>query len=532
MGLYSEGAGRRGGTVPSGWGLMGIAMTEADASEKNLVAVVDLGSNSFHMILGRWIDGEFRTLERVKERVQLAGGLNERAELSAASIARALSCLRRFGQRLRGVSRLRVVGTSALRQAVNRDVFVTAATAILGAPIEVISGEEEGRLIYLGIARVLEDEAESRLVVDIGGGSTELVVGRRGLPEQVASVPMGCVSLTRRFLDEPAHLGHAYATAQARVQANIESVRDEWAAANGQPVSWQHVAGSSGTIESVQEMLRLNGWTTDIITREAVERLHAHLLGCRTTLEAALSGLPPDRVDIFPGGFAILAGVFRALDLASMEYVDGSLMDGVLYELLDQRDAVDMRARTLTGMQRRYQVDQPQAARVAALAERFRVQLQSSWGIDDAWARQLLGWSAQLHEIGLAISPVNHPRHGAYLIDHGEMRGFNTPQRRAIALLLRSQRRSFPRAAFSSYSPKERQRMSRLSLLLRLAIVLCSARTASAMPSAALEADGDVMQLRLPSAWLSANAMSAGLLAEEIQRLVNHGVTLELISAE
>ena len=223
MGLYSEGTGRRGGTVPSAWGLMGIAMTEADASEANLVAVVDLGSNSFHMILGRWIDGEFRTLERVKERVQLAGGLNERAELSAASIARALSCLRRFGQRLRGVSRLRVVGTSALRQAVNRDVFVTAATAILGAPIEVISGEEEGRLIYLGIARVLEDEAESRLVVDIGGGSTELVVGRRGLPEQVASVPVGCVSLTRRFLDEPAHLGHAYATAQARVQANIES---------------------------------------------------------------------------------------------------------------------------------------------------------------------------------------------------------------------------------------------------------------------------------------------------------------------
>jgi exopolyphosphatase/guanosine-5'-triphosphate,3'-diphosphate pyrophosphatase len=503
---------------------------------EELVAAVDLGSNSFHMIIGRWLDGEFRTLERVKQRVQLAGGLDARSELTERSRARALACLRQFGQRLQGVSRVRAVGTSALREARNRDAFLVPAAEILGCPIDVISGEEEGRLIYLGVARVLEDESESRLVVDIGGGSTELVLGRRGQPERVASVPVGCVSVTRRFLHEPAHLGHAYAAAQARVQARIEAVRNEWGKAQ-----WQHVAGSSGTIESVQEMLRLNGWTTDIITRDGVERLHSYLLGCRTMLDASLSGLPPDRVDIFPGGFAILAGVFRALDLQSMEYVDGTLLDGVLHELLERPDAtggqpdsgtrraLDMRAQTIASMQRRYQVDIAQAARVAALGERLRQAVEPAWGLGDAWSRQLLCWAADVHEVGLAISPINHPRHGAYLIDHGEMRGFNTPQRRAIALLVRSQRRAFLRAAFSTYAPRERQRMTRLAFLLRLAIVLCGARTDASIPELGLRADHDDVVLSLPTAWLQGHALSSELLEEERTRLRAHGVTLTIV---
>jgi exopolyphosphatase/guanosine-5'-triphosphate,3'-diphosphate pyrophosphatase len=344
------------------------------------------------------------------------------------------------------------------------------------------------------------------------------------------------VSVTRRFLHEPAHLGHAYAAAQARVQARIEAVRNEWGKAQ-----WQHVAGSSGTIESVQEMLRLNGWTTDIITRDGVERLHSYLLGCRTMLDASLSGLPPDRVDIFPGGFAILAGVFRALDLQSMEYVDGTLLDGVLHELLERPDAtggqpdsgtrraLDMRAQTIASMQRRYQVDIAQAARVAALGERLRQAVEPAWGLGDAWSRQLLCWAADVHEVGLAISPINHPRHGAYLIDHGEMRGFNTPQRRAIALLVRSQRRAFLRAAFSTYAPRERQRMTRLAFLLRLAIVLCGARTDASIPELGLRADHDDVVLSLPTAWLQGHALSSELLEEERTRLRAHGVTLTIV---
>ncbi len=510
-----------------------MGLREVGDSLEQLVAAVDLGSNSFHMIIGRWLDGEFRTLERVKTRVQLAGGLDAQSELDERSRARALACLRQFGQRLQGVSRVRAVGTSALREARNRDAFLVPAAEILGCPIDVISGEEEGRLIYLGVAHVLEDEAESRLVVDIGGGSTELVLGRHGRPEQVASVPVGCVAVTRRFLHEPSHLGHAYAAAQARVQARIEAVRADWG-----EVTWEHVAGSSGTIESVQEMLRLMGWTSDIITRDAVERLHTHLLGCRTMLDASLSGLPPDRVDIFPGGFAIVAAVFRAFDLQRMEYVDGSLLDGVLYELINQGDvahvalggALDMRAQTIAAMQRRYQVDIAQARRVASVAERLRQTVADAWGLDDAWARQLLGWAADVHEIGLAISPINHPRHGAYLIDHGEMRGFNTPQRRAIALLVRSQRRAFLRAAFSGYPARERQRMTRLAFLLRLAIVLCGARTDASAPEAGLRADHDDVRLTLPAAWLRSQALSSEQLEEERARLRDHGVTLTIIA--
>ena len=488
-----------------------------------LVAAVDLGSNSFHMIVGRWLGGEFRALERVKERVQLAAGLDERQHLSAASQARALACIRRFGQRLQGVRKVRAVGTSALRDAVNRDDFLIPAARILGCPIEVISGEEEGRLIYLGVAQVIEDEAESRLVVDIGGGSTELVLGHRSAAERVISLPLGCLSVTRRFFADTAHLGNSYAAAQARAQALVEGARGQFAGA-----SWRHVAGSSGTIESVQEVLRLNGWAQDAITRDGIDRLHEHLLACRSPLDVSVSGLRPDRVDIFPGGFAILAGVFRALDIQKMEYADGSLLDGVLYDLLGQRGHVDVRVATVGAMQRRYQVDTHHAARVATLAGALLLEARAGWQMTDERDGQLLSWSAQLHEVGLAVSSSNYQRHGAYLIDHGDMRGFNTPQRRAIALLVRSHRRSVPNVALVAFTLEERERMLRLAILLRLAVILSAGRSDVTLPEVHVAIEAQQIHLALPPGWVGASAQSAALLVEEIVHLERVGYALRI----
>ena len=488
-----------------------------------LVAAVDLGSNSFHMILGRNIDGEFRALERVKERVQLAAGLDDRQRLSAASQARALACIRRFGQRLQGVSKVRAVGTSALRDAVNRDELLVPAARILGCPIDVISGEEEGRLIYLGVAHVIEDEAESRLVVDIGGGSTELVLGHHAAPARVISLPLGCVSVTRGYLEHAAHLGHAYAAAQARAQTLVETARAQFGAD-----TWRHVAGSSGTIESVQEVLRLNGWADEVITRAGIDRLHEHLLTCHTPMDVSVSGLRPDRIDIFPGGFAILAGVFRGLDLQSMEYADGTLLDGVLYELLGQRDHRNVRVATVGAMQVRYQIDLAQAARVQAMAEMLLANAAAAWQLTDERSRQLLCWAAQLHEAGLAVASVNYQRHGSYLIEHGDMRGFNAPQKRAIALLVRSHRRALPSVALAGFALEERDRLMRLAILLRLAVMLCAARTRRALPDAQLAIDGQQIHLALPPGWLGENALSAALIVEEITHLERIDYALRL----
>lgn len=488
-----------------------------------LVAAVDLGSNSFHMILGRFLDGEFRALERVKERVQLAAGLDERQRLSSASQARALACIRRFGQRLQGVKRVRAVGTSALRDAVNRDDFLIPAARILGCPIEVISGEEEGRLIYLGVARVIEDEADSRLVVDIGGGSTELVLGHRSAAAHVVSLPLGCVSVTRRFLADTSHLGHSYAAAQARAQALVAGAREQLAAG-----AWQHVAGSSGTIESVQEVLRLNGWADDTITRDGIERLHEHLLSCRTALDVSVSGLRPDRVDIFPGGLAILVGVFRGLDLQNMEYADGTLLDGVLYDLLGQRAHSNVRVGTISAMQRRYQVDLAQAARVESLAQSLLMQTRDVWELTDERSRQLLCWAAQLHEIGLAVSSMNHQRHGAYLIEHGDMRGFNVPQKHAVALLVRSHRRAVPSVALAGFAADEHERMLHLAVLLRLAVILSASRADEALPEVLVAVEGGHIHLALPSGWLAKNALSEALITEEIAHLERVGFALRI----
>jgi exopolyphosphatase/guanosine-5'-triphosphate,3'-diphosphate pyrophosphatase len=433
-----------------------------------LVAAVDLGSNSFHLCSGFW-DGEaFTTLERVKERVRLASGLDARSELDAASIARAEACLRRFRGRLGGVSRVRAVATSAVRDARNREAFLAVAQAALGCPVDVISGEQEGRLIYLGVANVLESTAP-RLVVDIGGGSTELTAGQGFGVAAVASLPVGCVTMTRRFFGG-GHLGTCYEQALAHLVDVVRAARPHVAG------DFAHVVGTSGTIESVQDVLRLNGWASDTITREGVERLGRHLRDCSSPMDLATSGLQPDRIDIFAAGAAILEAVFRVFDLPGAEYSSASLLDGVLYDLVGLRRAANVRESTIRTLQRRHGVDTVQAARVAGVALQWFDDVRVAWSLDDEHSRDQLRMAAALHELGLALTASHHERHGAYLVQHSEMRGFNRPQKQALAALVRAHRRAFPRLVLAAFAPAEQRRLTDLSLLLRLAVLVCTAR--------------------------------------------------------
>ena len=383
------------------------------------LAAVDLGSNSFHLQIGRVVDGQIYPLDSLREVVRIGAGLTADKRIDRATQARALESLAKLAERLRGFPRqaVRAVGTNALRVAKNAPQLLREARQVLGFPIEVISGREEARLIYLGVAHALPVTAQRRLVVDVGGGSTELIVGTGFEPQLTESLYMGCVSYSLKYFPDGR-------VEKSRLKAAEYAARQELAgiALAYRAAGWQEAVGSSGTARSIENILRENGFAEEGITRDGLERLRSLLLKQERADPERIAGLRANRAPVLPGGLAILGAVFDELGLEAMAVSDGALRHGVLYDLLGRVQHRDMRAATVAQFGRRYHVDAAQAERVRLLALRIFDSIVEEKE-DQEPDRLLLDWAARLAEIGLSVAHAQYHKHSAYILSNADMPG-------------------------------------------------------------------------------------------------------------
>ncbi len=503
---------------------------EAGADEPATVAAVDLGSNSFHMIVARFADNRLMVLDRLKDSVRLAAGLDSRNCLTPEVMERALASLERMGERMRDLpdSNVRVVGTNTLRKARNGAELVERANALLGREVEIISGREEARLIYLGVSHSLEDNWDRRLVIDIGGGSTELILGRQFLPETLDSLYMGCVGMSEEFFPDGRISAAAMKAAEMAALQELEPV-----AARYRSRGWDSAIGASGTVLAIQDVIKAQSWSQETITADALKRLQSVLVGSRNVRRLSLPGLPAGRAPVFPGGVAILAAIFRALGIKQMQTSSGALREGLLWDMLGRQHNSDIREQTVTDLARRYHVDPEQATAVTTTAMRLFDAVSAAWQLSDPDLPQLLRWAAQLHEAGMDIAYSQYHKHGSYLLQHMDMPGFSKTEQQKLALLVRTHRRKLPRAEFTQAPLENPEELKRLALLLRCAVVLHRARQpGQAPPIVRILAEPGALHLRFRGRWLRQHSLSRLDLAEEAEAWAEAGVALSFADAD
>ncbi len=491
--------------------------------EDAVLAAVDLGSNSFHMVVARYGHGQLTVIDRLREMVRLAAGLGRDGRLSAASQARALACLQRFGERLRAMraDRVRVVGTNTLRRAEGAGRFLQQAGRALGHPVEIIAGIEEARLIYLGAAHHLPRVDGPRLVCDIGGGSTEIVLGRGFRPRVMESLALGCVTFSEQFFPRGRLSARNFEAARVQARLELEPVRSQFRKAGA-----VQTAGTSGSIRSALGVLRGLGLGADGITIAGLEHVIERMIAMGHVDDLRLPDLSRERAEVFPGGTAILVEVMRALGLERLVVADGALREGMLYDFIGRLTDEDARALTVRAMAARYHVDESQAERVAKTARTLHGQVAVDWELDDEPAAQLLEWAARLHELGLDIAHAHYHRHGAYVLENADMPGFTREEQQVLARLVHAHRRRLDRALFRDLPGDWPRRALRLSMLLRLAVLFHRSRTAVAPPPMRLRVDGRSLRLRLPARWLTASPLTLADLERERGLVADAGVEL------
>ena len=490
-----------------------------------VLAAVDLGSNSFHMKVARAYEGELQVLDRMREMNHIGAGLDNDGNITPAAQQRALDCLLKFGERLRAMPQraVRAVGTNTLRNAGNAKEFLLAAERALGHPIKIISGQEEARLIYLGVAHTLADNGQRRLVLDIGGGSTELIIGERGVPQHLLSLEMGCVSFSREYFDG----GEITAKRWQRAQSAAADVLQQ-AASDFRKGRWEHAVGASGTIRAVDSVVRLAGWSNDGITRAALDRLTETLVKSGHVERLKIAGLNQERAPVFTGGVAILAALFEVLGLNDMRVSDGALREGLLFDMLGWPADEDTCSSSVAALAARFHVDAAQARRVQHTAQQLLAGVATDWDLRDAPITKHLAWGAQLHEIGLDIASNQHHKHGAYIVENADLDGFTLLEHKLLGLLLRAQRGKLPLAARKELPTAYSTPWLRIAVLLRLAIILQRGRSAEALPSLRLVASKRALKLQLPNGWLESRPLLRADLAQEVVHLREAELTLEV----
>jgi len=476
------------------------------------MAAVDLGSNSFHMIVARYSEGRLVIVDRLRDMVRLAAGLGPDGRLSREATTRAISALERFGQRLRDMhaDSVRVVGTNTLRKARRKQGFLERARAVLGHPIEIISGIEEARLIYSGVAHSMPTEPGRRLVVDIGGGSTELIIGEGFAPKQLESLYMGCVSMSERHFPGGRITEKRWSHALVAARMELEAIKIRFRSAG-----WDHAVGSSGTVRAVFEAIREIDPAAAAITPGGLAALKARLVGAGRVGSAGLSSISAERALVFGGGLAILTQVFDSLGLGQMRVADGALREGLLYDMLGRISDQDVRARTVQSMETRFHVDTAQADRVEQTAMSLLAQVANDWELSDPEVEKLLRWAARLHEIGLDISHSHFHRHGAYLLEHADMPGFTREDQRLLACLVGSHRRKPHLERTLELVPPWDDLAGRMVVILRIAVLLNRARTAQPLPPVRVSVRGPAVALRFPRGWLRSNPLTRADLEQE-----------------
>jgi exopolyphosphatase/guanosine-5'-triphosphate,3'-diphosphate pyrophosphatase len=456
--------------------------------------------------------------------VRLASGLDDDGALDAASQERALACLRRFGQRLRDMQahQVRVVGTNTLRQARNSDEFLARAEEALGHPVEVISGIEEARLIYLGVSHHTDSSAGENLVIDIGGGSTELIIGEGHEPKQLESLYVGCVGVSRAHFEDGKLSLKRFERARLAVRLELRPV-----AAAFRRHGWKRAIGSSGTVRAARDVaLALQLGDTNV-TLAAVEAIINELIESKRVEDVSLPALSADRVAVFPGGMAILAEVMSTLKVDTLEISSGALREGLLYDMLGRLHDEDARERSIRAMQRRYHVDLEQAARVEGTAAALLDRVARAWQLSDKRFRQLLVWAALLHEVGLDIAHARYHHHGGYLIANSDLPGFVRLEQQLVARLVTLHRRKLDDPFLDELPGSWRASMFKLVVLLRLATLLNRSRSPSDLPDITLSPGKDSLELKFPPGWLDENPLTAADLEQETDWLRARGFELE-----
>ncbi len=494
------------------------------------VAALDLGSNSFHMIVARFAGNRLMVLDRLKDMVRLAAGLDRQNRLSPEVMQRALASLERMAQRIRDLpeANVRVVGTNTLRKARNGAEFVERAGAVLGREVEIISGREEARLIYLGASHALEDNMERRLVVDIGGGSTELVLGHQFQPETMDSLYMGCVSMSSEFFPTGRITAAAMKAAELAARQELEPVVERYRSRG-----WDSAIGASGTILAIQDVVAAQGWSSERITADALKKLKAQLISHGQVDKLALPRLPGQRAPVFPGGVAILTAVFKALGIDQMQITSGALREGLLWDLLGRQHQSDIREQTVTDLSARYHVDPEQALAVRETALQLLAAVAEPWQLTDPEMPQLLRWASQLHEIGMDIAYSQYHKHGSYLLQNLEMPGFSRTEQHKLALLVRLHRRKLPRTELETFPLEKPQELMQLALLLRCAVVLHRARNQTqAPPLARIKALPNGIHLDFTGRWLRHHPLTRLDLADEARAWAGLGIGLTFADAE
>jgi len=492
----------------------------------DVLAAVDLGSNSFHMVVARYTHGQLVIVDRLRETVRLAAGLDAQGRLGRESTGRALGCLERFGQRLHDVNaeRVRAVGTNTLRKAKRKGAFLDRAREALGHPIEIISGVEEARLIYLGVSHTTPSGEGRRLVIDIGGGSTELIIGEAHEARRLESLYMGCVSLTARFFGDGVISEKRMKRARTAAQLEIEPIMARFG-----PSEWETALGASGTMRAASEALAAHGTgRPGIIDRDGVRWLVAECTRAGEIGKLRLPGLAAERQEIMPGGLAIMVELFDMLGIERMRVADGALREGLLYDLVGRLTDEDARARSVRALESRFHVDAAQADRVERTALAFLSGVRELWQLDEPLAELALGWASRLHEVGLDIAHSHYHKHGAYLLAHADLPGFPREEQQLLAALVGNHRRKLNLDQIEDLVPPWHLKAPRLIVLLRLAVLLHRARGPRALPDLGLKAGERSLEVAFPAGWLDEHPLTAADLAQERAYLDSAGFRLRV----
>lgn len=487
--------------------------------QQPILAAVDLGSNSFRLQIARVEDDQLYMLDGLREPVRLAAGLTADKYLDAAAQQRALVALGRFAERLRDLPRaaVRVVGTNSFRVAKNAGDFIPQAEHTLGFPIEVIAGREEARLIYLGVAHGLPQSKDNRLVIDIGGGSTEFIIGNGLSPIKLESLYMGCVSFSVRFFPDGKITKQNLKQAELAARLELQTIVADY---KGQ---WQQVLGSSGTAKAISEILELNGFNENGITRDGLEKLRAHLLRAGDIQQLGLQGLRPDRIPSLAGGFAIMYAAFCELGITYMSPALGALREGVLYDLWGRFHHNDMRDVTVRQFMQRYHVDAKQASRVARLANALAQQILGTDATEAAL--QMLGWAANLHETGISVAHSGYHKHTAYILANADMPGFSRKEQTRLSLLSLAQRGSLEKLQGQLNNAEDYA----LAFCLRLAVLFYRNRSDVLLPILRGQLSSNRFCLTIDAGWLSRNLLTETALQEEVKQWKTLGVSMQIL---
>ena len=491
----------------------------------HIYAAIDLGSNSFHMMIAEAEGNSIRMIDSLRMPTRLGAGLDENKRLTPETETAALDALAQYAERLRQIPRkyIRIVGTNTLRRARNKENFMREASRLLGKPIEIISGREEARLIYTAVSHTFPDNDNQRLVIDIGGGSTELIVGRGLTPSLMESVNMGCVSYSTLYLDNGDRLTSSNFK-QAMMEAELEL---QPLVVAYQHAGWDEVVGCSGTIKAAARMLAELGLTDGTITQGSLHKLTRMAIKAGSVQALNLTSISASRMQVVAGGLAVLRAVMHTLNIESIRASQVALREGIIFDMLGKAEHADIQNQTLANLTNRYSIDIRQANRVERTATQLFEVVVEPWKLDPEVDRELLTWAARLHELGMGVAHTQYHKHGAYILENSDLLGFSLAEQKALSLLVRYHRRKIEHDAFNSLPDGERQRLLQLLGLLRLAALLHRGRHDEPLDEINLSIKDGQITVIAPQSWLDEHPLTYAELLAEAERLTHVNIRLK-----